>query len=285
MDFLASEWKFFTDPNLKNVLRGQNGFEAAVDAWHQVATWTMLLTALPVFIALMTGISAPYGRYSRAGWGLFMNARFAWLTQELPSPTVFICLLFLYGGGAAILQHPLNSRTVLAAAFCAHYVYRVFIFPLIIRGGKPTPVSVWAMSFIFCVWNGFLQGWSFARHMPADTPVWAPRVVAGLALWLFGWLNVMRSDLTLIRLRKPGETGYKIPRGGMFEFVSAANYASEMCEWSGFALAAGTLPAFAFALFTFCNLAPRGHHHHRWYLDKFKGEYPSRRRAVLPFLW
>ena len=53
-------------------------------------------------------------------------------------------------------------------------------------------------------------------------------------------------------------------RGGMFEYVSGGNYASEICEWAGFALAAGTLPAAAFALFTFCNLAPRAHHHHRW---------------------
>ena len=55
------------------------------------------------------------------------------------------------------------------------------------------------------------QGWSFARHAPHDEPMWSPRVLAGLALWLFGWTNVMRSDLTLINLRKPGESGYKIP--------------------------------------------------------------------------
>ncbi|KXZ52817.1 hypothetical protein GPECTOR_8g201 [Gonium pectorale] len=74
-------------------------------------------------------------------------------------------------------------------------------------------------------------------------------------------------------------------RGGMFEFVSAGNYASEIIEWTGFAVAVGTLPAAAFALFTFCNLAPRGRHHHRWYKDKFKGEYPAGRRAVIPFIW
>jgi 3-oxo-5-alpha-steroid 4-dehydrogenase 1 len=41
----------------------------------------------------------------------------------------------------------------------------------------------------------------------------------------------MRCDLTLINLRKPGESGYKVPRGGMFELVSAGNYASEILEW------------------------------------------------------
>ncbi len=58
--------------------------------------------------------------------------------------------------------------------------------------------------------------------------------------------------------------GYKIPRGGLFEFVSAANYAAEILEWTGYAVAAGALPAAAFAFYTFCNVAPRGAMHHRW---------------------
>ena len=45
--------------------------------------------------------------------------------------------------------------------------------------------------------------------------------------------------------------------------VSAANYFSEILEWSGYALAAQSLPAVAFAFYTFCNVAPRGLKHHR----------------------
>lgn len=51
----------------------------------------------------------------------------------------------------------LAPRSVLAVAFTCHYIYRSILFPCIIRGGKPTPLSVWAMSFVFCIWNGFLQ--------------------------------------------------------------------------------------------------------------------------------
>eukprot|EP00798_Chlamydomonas_sp_ICE-L_P020362 gene20361-27127_t len=109
--------------------------------------------------------------------------------------------------------------------------------------------------------------------------------ILGLAIWVFGWLNVMLADGILISLRKPGETGYKIPYGGMFQLVSAGNYASEIIEWSGWALAAAQPCAIAFAFFTFCNLAPRGFSHHKWYQEKFKDEYPAGRKAVIPFLW
>ena len=78
--------------------------------------------------------------------------------------------------------------------------------------------------------------------------------------------------------------GYSIPRGGAFEAVSGANYFGEIVEWAGFAVAAWSLPAAAFAFFTFCNLAPRAREHHRWYKAKFE-DYPAHRRAVLPGLW
>ena len=80
------------------------------------------------------------------------------------------------------------------------------------------------------------------------------------------------------------ETGYKIPRGGAFELVSGANFFGEIVEWSGFALAAWSLPGLAFAIFTFANIGPRAASHHRWYLTKFP-EYPRSRRAVIPFVW
>ena len=63
-----------------------------------------------------------------------------------------------------------------------------------------------------------------------------------------------------------------------------ANYFGEIVEWAGFAIAAWSLPALAFAIFTFCNLAPRAWQHHQWYKEKID-DYPIHRRAVLPGLW
>ena len=91
-------------------------------------------------------------------------------------------------------------------------------------------------------------------------------------------------DPLLRALREPGETGYKVPTGGLFEYVSGANYLCEMIEWAGFALACRTPAAQIFAACVIFNLAPRALSHHAWYREKFGDAYPSQRRALVPFL-
>jgi hypothetical protein len=54
-------------------------------------------------------------------------------------------------------------------------------------------------------------------------------------------------------------------------------------EWVGFAIAAGSLAGWSFAVFTAANLIPRALTHHRWYRKQFP-DYPRSRRAVLPFI-
>lgn len=77
-------------------------------------------------------------------------------TQEAPTPLIVIAAA-VYAGLDSFLQNPTSARTLLVVVFLTHYSYRAFIFPFLLRGGKPTPVSVWAMSFVFCIHNGFLQ--------------------------------------------------------------------------------------------------------------------------------
>jgi steroid 5-alpha reductase family enzyme len=86
----------------------------------------------------------------------------------------------------------------------------------------------------------------------------------GTFLFFFGFYINIDSDNRLILLRKNSKSGsgYQIPRGGFFEYVSAANYFGECLEWFGFALASWSLPALAFSVFTFSNIGPRGYHHH-----------------------
>ena len=51
--------------------------------------------------------------------------------------------------------------------------------------------------------------------------------------------------------------------GGMFEYVSCANYLGEIIEMWGYALASLSPPAIAHAIFTTMFLSKRAYHHHQ----------------------
>ncbi|XP_066266760.1 3-oxo-5-alpha-steroid 4-dehydrogenase 1-like [Branchiostoma lanceolatum] len=245
---------------------------------HTLA-YVMLGLSVPVFFITTFVKVAEYGRYAvKSSWEL--PARVAWLFQELPSFAVPV-ILVLSGRAARMTQLP---NQVLMAMFVAHYFQRTFIFSLLIRGGKKTPFHIFRDAFMFCTYNGYMQGRYLAEfaHYP-DTWLADTRCIVGIGMFLVGMGINLHADHVLRNLRKPGETGYKIPQGGMFTYVSGANFFGEIVEWTGFAIACWSLPAAAFAVFTASNIGPRAYRHHKWYLQKFDN-YPKSRKAVIPFL-
>jgi 3-oxo-5-alpha-steroid 4-dehydrogenase 1 len=127
------------------------------------------------------------------------------------------------------------------------------------------------------------------RYLLYEAPVveMTATTYGGAALWLTGLLINVQADNILISLRKDKKKkgDYKIPRGGMFEYVSAANYFGEIVEWTGFAVASEfALPCVAFAVFTFANLFPRALAYHRFYLDRFPSYAKLNRKACIPFV-
>lgn len=54
------------------------------------------------------------------------------------------------------------------------------IFPFLIRGGKPTLLLLWAMAFVFCAYNGYLQSRYLSQYaVYADDWVTHPCFVTG----------------------------------------------------------------------------------------------------------
>ena len=93
-----------------------------------------------------------------------------------------------------------------------------------------------------------------------------------------------QADHTLRSLRRPGKSGYRIPHGGLYRWVSCPNYLGEIVEWTGWAVMTWSLAGLSFAVWAAANLAPRAWAHHAWY-RKYFAEYPPERRALLPGLW
>uniref|UniRef100_A0A8C5RNZ3 3-oxo-5alpha-steroid 4-dehydrogenase (NADP(+)) n=1 Tax=Laticauda laticaudata TaxID=8630 RepID=A0A8C5RNZ3_LATLA len=146
---------------------------------------------------------------------------------------------------------------------------RTFIYSFLQRG-RPFPLKIMFFSALFCIYNGFLQGYYmvYCAEYPDD---WCKdiRFLSGLLLFLSGMGINIHSDFLLRQLRKPGEFTYKIPQGGLFAYVSGANFFGEILEWFGYAIATWSLPALAFAFFTLTCVGPRAYHHHRYFYAQF----------------
>lgn len=238
----------------------------------------MAAAAIASFVALLF-VPAPYGRHHRPGWGPAIPARIGWVVMESPSVWLFA---WVYAQGRYASD---TVPLVLLALWQLHYLQRTLVFPLRMRPGAPKPLVTVAMALGFNLANAWLNAAGVSGVEGPYAPGWAasPRFVLGVALFALGFGVNLHSDAILRRLRKPGETGYRVPQGGLFRWVTSPNYLGEIVEWCGFALAAGTWAAAAFALFTAANLVPRALTHHRWYRERFP-DYPRERRAILPGL-
>jgi len=255
--------------------------EIAILNWFSIL---MFIIGFVVYIILQYQ-PATYGRYSATGrfYSVQVPAKIAWFLQEVPAFLIPFGLVLL--GYYEMSYHQYDtSQLLVLSCFILHYFQRSFIYPLCIVGGKPTPLYAFLLAFIFCAVNGYMQarGALLLSTYPHD--IWTTiRLVVGITLFIFGFLSNLHSDHVLRNLRKPGETGYKIPRGGLFTYVSCGNFLGEIIEWFGFAVASWSCVAFAFSFFTACNLVPRAMCHHRFYQEKFD-DYPKTRKAVIPFI-
>jgi len=247
-------------------------------SFHAGLAYAVIATGAIVFVSLFFVI-APYGRHARAGWGPTLSNRIGWMIMESPAALVFAAVY-------AVGQHARETAPlVLCGIWLAHYLHRSFVFPLRMRSAqKPMPISVAGMAIVFNVINAYLNARWISQLGPYPTAWLAdPRFVAGAVAFGAGMIINVQSDGVLFALRRPGESGYRIPVGGAYRFVSSPNYLGELIEWGGWALATWSLAGLSFFLFTAANLVPRAIANHRWYRATFP-EYPKERRAVIPFL-
>ncbi len=242
-----------------------------------VVGWMAL--AAVTFVTLFF-VNAPYGRFTRSGWGPSISARLGWVLMETPVLVTFVVLYAVSDRKSNIVS------LVFLGLFAAHYVHRALIYPFRVRSSRPSiTIPVIFMGAVFNIGNGYLNGRYLFTLGPEPSTAWLtdPRFVLGVLLFVGGYSLNQYSDRVLIRLRADGDKGYKVPEGGAYRYVSCPNYLGEMLEWAGWALACWNLGALAFFVWTVANLAPRALKTHRWYRDTFP-DYPEQRKALLPFI-
>jgi protein-S-isoprenylcysteine O-methyltransferase Ste14 len=247
--------------------------------FHQYLLWGGFISAVAVFFYLLY-VPAPYGRHVREGWGPSIPNRIGWILMETPAVlTILICYLI------SPSEH-IGAAWAFLLVWETHYLYRTYVFPFRLQTrGKRMPVLIAVSGMVFNVVNGYLNGRYLSYLGPVYGVAWLsdPRFLVGALLFFLGLAVNVHSDIILQRLRSNGSTGYRIPRGGLYRWVSCPNYLGEIIEWTGFAILTWSLPGLLFAVWTFANLAPRAVANHRWYRQHFP-DYPKTRKALIPYL-
>jgi 3-oxo-5-alpha-steroid 4-dehydrogenase 1 len=224
--------------------------------------------------------AAPYGRFMKANQRFTVPARIGWLLFECPQWWAFTVTFWLVSD-----SHGAPALTLYVLWQC-HYIYRGLIYPFRRHSDdKRFPVSGVAYGFIFNALNGFANGYAVTTVAHLENSTWFtdPRFIAGTIIAAAGWLINYHSDTVLINLRDDGFDDYRIPAGGMFQWVSGAHYLGEIVLWIGWAVMSWTTAGLVFAIYTIANLAPRAMSYHRWYHEKFP-DYPPNRKALIPKL-
>jgi protein-S-isoprenylcysteine O-methyltransferase Ste14 len=231
-------------------------------------------------VILLFFVSAPYGQHIRKGWGPNLNNKLGWFLMEIPTVLLYLILYFVGGRTTSIVS------ILFLIIWMVHYGQRTFIFPLLIRGKEPMPLSIITFGFIFNGFNTYLQArWIYTLSAPyPDDWIFSPFFIIGIVIFTVGIIINLHSDNIIRELRKPGETVYKIPYGGMFRWVSSPSYLGEITEWAGWAVLTWSFPGLVFIAWTFANLVPRARSHHKWYLKTFP-DYPKNRKALIPFIY
>ncbi len=253
-------------------------------------------TALTVAFAIVavTAVSAlfvktPYGRFADARFGFSLDPRLGWFLMELPATLAFHATYFR--GPNRFEPFPLFALFV----WTCHYANRGFLMPALMRVPKGQKsgfgVMVVLVGWVVTSLHGYLNARWVTTFHPEPGASWFtdPRFLAGVALYYAGFFANLHADHVLRTLRSKeevarGERVYRMPKGGLFRYVTNASYFTELVLWAGFALFTWSLAGvFIFAI-SAANLVPRAIQTHRWYLEKFP-DYPRERRILVPFVF
>ena len=250
--------------------------------------FVVAIIGVVVFISLYF-VDAGYGKMISDKWGPAINNKVGWILMECP---VFFVVLYMWASSDVQFQLP---YLVFFLLFELHYFQRSFVFPLLMKGNSKMPIVIMALSIVFNLTNGYIQGyWLFVKapqtaiYQQLYTAAWFTdwRFILGVIVFFTGMLINWHSDYIIRHLRKPGDSKHYLPKGGLYNYVTSANYFGEIVEWAGWTILTASWAGFVFFWFTFANLVPRANSIYHKYEVEFADEFKQRQlKRIFPFIY
>jgi len=258
------------------------------------AYWIILIAmavmAVITFVTLFRK-EAGYGYLSTGKWGPVISNRIAWVIEEAPA---FLLMLFYTLRYAFSGENYGNCNPVLyilAGFYLLHYFQRSFIFPFLLKGSSKMPLAIMFLSVIWNLINGYVQGYWLFHLAPMYKPYGAQwfsswQFLLGLSIFIIGWIINMHSDYVIRHLRQPGDSNHYLPKGGLYNYVTSANYLGEITEWLGWAILTWSWAGALFFLLTCSNLVPRANSIYYRYMEEFPKEFDRKKlKRIIPFIY
>ncbi|CAK9225292.1 unnamed protein product [Sphagnum troendelagicum] len=159
------------------------------------------------------------------------------------------------------VTHPVQTYALYA--WCFHYAKREFETFFIHRFSHATSplANVYRNCAYYWVFGALIA--YFVNH-PLYTPVSREQMYIGFAIEAVSQISNFYCHIILKNLRSPdGKGGYQIPSGFLFNYVTCANYTTEIWQWIGFNIATQSLAGYLF-------LGAAGYIMSVWALQKHK---------------
>lgn len=187
-------------------------------------------------------------------------------------------LIALVTSALPYLSNPTTIQLIVFASVFIHFAKRVLESLFLHKYSGPISIFTTFMIASFYSLAAFLVGY-LNREPFHSMDAW---FYIGIVLFVIGIIGNFNQHKALANLRKDS-LEYKIPRGGLFEYVVCPHYLFEIITWLGIFLLSRHLGALLVLAFIIAYLSARSIRTLAWYREKFK-DFPTGRKGIFPFV-
>ncbi|MFN8384445.1 MAG: DUF1295 domain-containing protein [Anaerolineales bacterium] len=176
------------------------------------------------------------------------------------------------------LSNPTFIQVIVFASVFIHFAKRVLESLFLHKYSGPIGFLTTLMIAGFYSMAAFIIG--YLNRTPLQTmDSW---FYLGILLFIVGIVGNFNQHKRLADLRKDSME-YKIPSGGLFNYVVCPHYLFEIITWLGIFLLSRHLGALLVLVFIIAYLSARSIRTLAWYREKFK-DFPAGRKGIFPFI-